>query len=708
MPADLLPLFLGTAYAALALSGLRLSRLDGSGVGWRRLCLAGLTAALLEWYRLYSLIIVEPAPNDLVGSLLALVSLGAFLEFARQAVTRRFNLGIVSQVFAGLGIGAIALTAAVLADGGIYDRLVFTQRAVGLFFAALSLLVIMPYALRGALWTRSAGLALVLGLGVGALAGSAWPLFAGTALAALFLRIVYVVRHEDSARTYAWWTVAEFATLALLLLVASLATQKRGEEIIRLEGLQFVRLTEAAAAALDPDDVAALSGTASDAGSPAYDVISRRLLAIQQLTRAASQPDTSSRFAYLMAGRNGGAIFLADQPTDPEEPVAPGDPYSDASPELLQGLSDGIPFIEGPLTDRYGTWVSAFAPVRDAAGRLIALLGIDFDAADWAALEEAARLDTLRNWTLLIIIALSVFTSVGLAIESQQQLRRSAQMFRIAADYTATWEYWVGPDGTMRHTSPAVEDITGYQPTAFRHHPRRLMRIIHHDDRQRVADHLRACSHDAPACQFDFKIRRKDGSVAWISHSCQSVYDENGRWNGRRASNRDITNLRHAELTLARQERLQRGCQQGLRRLLGREGAAYIKDALELAGEAGGCSCAALLALDAGQSLTAIATWPHGTDAVCPVSWESLRERALPILSAGEAFELLPRETRESPGPMQGAHVAILPLLDGGHLRGIAAFAAPATRDPWSRAELATLATLASGLSVALARRNPQ
>jgi PAS domain S-box-containing protein len=258
----------------------------------------------------------------------------------------------------------------------------------------------------------------------------------------------------------------------------------------------------------------------------------------------------------------------------------------------------------------------------------------------------------------------------------------------------------------MRHTSPAVENITGYKPAAFHHHPRRLLKLVHHDDRRRVADHLRACSHDAPACEFDFKIRRKNGSVAWISHLCQSVYDENGRWNGRRASNRDITNLRQAELTLARQERLQRGCQQGLRRLLGREGAAYVKDALELAGEAGGCSCAALMALDAGQSLTAIATWPHGLDAVCPVPWELLRERALPILSAGEAFELLPRETRESPGPMQGAHVAILPLLDGGHLRGIAAFAAPATRDPWSRAELSTLATLASGFSVALTRQN--
>lgn len=704
MNADLLPLFLGTAFASLGLSALRLARFDAPGSGWNGLCLGALAAALLEWYQLYSDALLAPEPHDLPGSILALIALGGFLEFARRALSHRFRLSPAPQILAGLLISAAGVIVLYLGPGGICDRLVFTLHTLGIFATATTLLLMLPWKEKPSRWTRLSGAALLLALPLDNFTSLPWALVVGAFLAAACLRVLYIQQHRDNSRPYAIWSIAELAAIALLLVLASWAADRRGHQVIQLEGLQFIRLTEAAAAALSPDDIALLTGTPADTSSPVFERINQRLLAIQKLSRAASRPETPSRFAYLMKLRENDEIFLADQPYDSKEPVHPGDTYSEASPELRQGLVDGLPFLEGPLPDRYGIWVSAFAPVRDASGQLLALLGIDFDARDWAKLEIATRLASLRNWNLLIIIALSIFTSVSLALEAQQQLRRWAQMLRIAADYTTTWEYWVGPDGKLRHTSPSVEKITGFRPADFLLHPRRLLKITAPEDRPRLAAHLRTCAHDSPACEFDFKIRRKDGTSAWISHACQSVYDEDGRWNGRRASNRDITALRSAELTLARQERLQRGCQQGLRRLLGREGARYVKDALEIAGEAGGCSCVALMNINPDLSLAPVAYWPHADEPVCPIPWETLRPRALPILTAGEVFEILPRETRDNPGPMSGAHIAILPLLEAGKLHGFAAFAAPATRDPWSRAELAALATLTNGLSVALSR----
>jgi PAS domain S-box-containing protein len=704
MNADLQPLFFGTALACLGLSALRLARIDRPARGWTRLCVAGLAGALLEWYQLYSSNLIAADPNDLPGSVLALVALVALLEFSRRALAKRFNMGLPAQIIGGVLIAAAAVITLAVGEGGIYDRLVFSLRTLGLLGAALALLLMRPRHEKLSRWTRLSGASWLASVILGSLTDQTWLLVVGTFLAAGFLRTLYIKEHRDNTRSYTFWALAEIISVAVLLGLASWAADRRGNDIIRLEGLQFIHLTETAAAALAPADVAALTGTAQDTAAPAFERISQRLLAIQKLARAASQPETSSRFAYLMAARGPDVVFLADQPYDSENPVQPGDSYAEASPELRQALVDGQPFLEGPLPDKFGVWVSAFAPVRDASGQLLALLGIDFDARDWSSLEQSARLASLRNWTLLVIIALSIFTSVGLSLEAQQQLRRSAQMLRIAADYTATWEYWVGPDGQLRHTSPAVEKITGYRPSDFLHHPRRLLKITAPEDRQRLAAHLRTCSHDSPACEFDFKIRRKDGATAWIKHTCQSVYDEDGRWNGRRASNRDITALRSAELTLARQERLQRGCQQSLRRLLGREGARYTKDALEIAGEAGGCSCVALMHIRADLSLEPVAFWPADQEPACPLPWETLQSRAMPILTAGEVFEILPRETRGNPGPMSGAHIAMLPLLEAGKLRGFVAFAAPATRDPWSRAELAALATLANGLSVAMSR----
>lgn len=706
MRQDLLPLFLGTAYACLGLAGLRLSRLDGGGYAWLRLCAAGLSAAALEWYRLYAPLFLTPQPNDLPGSLLALASLAGFLEFSRVAVSRRFGLGTLAQIIAGLLIAAAGICAIFLAQGGIYDRLIFVQRSLGLLLAALSLLVVMPYRLPGARYTRAAGLALLAGLIPALLRQDLWLLAVGTGAAAILLRAVHAVRHRETRSSFAAWGFAELGVIAALLAIATAAADRRATQTHQMEGRQLVRMTEAAAAALDPADVAELTGTPGDAGGKAFDNVSRRLLAIQQASRMAGSGATMGRFAYLMDARDGGAIFLADQPQTADQPTAPGDTYDEASPELLEALQTGDSFLEGPLPDRYGVWISAFAPVRAPDGSLLALLGIDFDASEWGAVAGRARLASIRNWTLVVIIALSIFTSIGLGLESRQQLRRSEQMFRTAADYTATWEYWIAPDGTMLHTSPSCEKITGFKPAAFLHHPRRLLKLVHPDDRRRVADHLRACSGDAPATEFDFKILRKDGAVAWISHSCQSVYDSHGIWNGRRASNHDITNLRQTQLTLARQERLQRGCQQALRRLLGREGASYLKEALDLAAAAGDCSCAAVFRLKPDRSPEIVEAWPAGADGGCEVAWSSIRSRALPILGVGEVFDLLPRETADLRNAMRGAHIALLPLLDHAELWGFATFAAPPTREPWSRTELTTLATLASGLAVALSRRD--
>ena len=704
MPPDLFPLFIGTAYACLGLSALRLARLDGRGLGWTRLCVAGLGAALSEWYLVYALAFDLHQTNDLVGSLLALVSLGAFLEFTRHTLSRRLKLGRAWRTLAGIALAGLGIAAIAAGTGGTYDRFVFAQRAAGLTLAGIALVAILPYRLRGAAWIRGAGLALLAGLLAVPGLRNVWMLVPGIAAAAVFLRIVCIVRHDDTRRVLGRWAALEYAVVALLLTGAVLNARHRGLEVMQLEERQLLRITEAAAAAFEPANVRALAGAKSDEGTAAHATVSRRLLTIQKIARSTTSGGRDSRFAYLMALRDGRVVFLADQPQDPEAPTSPGDPYDEASAELRAALVDGKPFLEGPLPDRFGVWVSGFAPIRDTDGSVLALLGIDFDAQDWTLIEKQARLLSILNWTLIMTITLSLFTSVGLGIEAQQKLRRSEHLFRTAADYTSTWEYWVGADGHVVFTSLASEALTGYPPARFENHPRLLLRITHPGDRARMVEHLRACRRDAPACQFDFKITRRNGDTAWISHSCESVYDEQGLWSGRRASNRDITNLRRTELALARQERLQTGCHQALRRLLGRHGSDYLSDALQLAAQAGGCKCAGIFRIGTGHALQPLELWPSGTAVAGALPWDQFQKRALPILAAGDTFELLPRETAATPGPLSGTHIAILPLLERGELAGIVVFVSPPEREQWSKAELAALATLASGLSIALER----
>jgi PAS domain S-box-containing protein len=129
----------------------------------------------------------------------------------------------------------------------------------------------------------------------------------------------------------------------------------------------------------------------------------------------------------------------------------------------------------------------------------------------------------------------------------EHELRESEERFRTVADYTYDWEYWISPQGDYLYISPSCERITGYAPQEFEQIPNLLETIIHPDDREWVAHHLRHEMATEPPFLIEFRIMPRGGGERWIGHACQSVYGSDGRWLGRRANNRDITRQKHAE-----------------------------------------------------------------------------------------------------------------------------------------------------------------
>lgn len=127
-----------------------------------------------------------------------------------------------------------------------------------------------------------------------------------------------------------------------------------------------------------------------------------------------------------------------------------------------------------------------------------------------------------------------------------EQLRQSASLFRTVADFTYDWEYWLGPDQSYCYVSPSCERITGYSPTAFLQNPGLLKTIIHPDDKPLFQQHLDMFDSREPYL-IRFRIITSTGEVRWIGHACQMVYGTDGRWLGRRVSNRDITEQVRAE-----------------------------------------------------------------------------------------------------------------------------------------------------------------
>jgi PAS domain S-box-containing protein len=138
---------------------------------------------------------------------------------------------------------------------------------------------------------------------------------------------------------------------------------------------------------------------------------------------------------------------------------------------------------------------------------------------------------------------------------AEKELRESEERYRTVADFTYDWEYWVDPEGNFLYCSPSCERITGYSAKEFIDDPDLMNRIIHPDDRTEMLDHyhkVRKVTPDAVNA-IDFRIIRRDGATRWIGHVCQPVYDQKGQISGRRAGNRDITELTQAQLRLEKE-----------------------------------------------------------------------------------------------------------------------------------------------------------
>jgi PAS domain S-box-containing protein len=100
------------------------------------------------------------------------------------------------------------------------------------------------------------------------------------------------------------------------------------------------------------------------------------------------------------------------------------------------------------------------------------------------------------------------------------RLLKNEELYRIVADFTYDWEYWIGTDGRFRYISPSVERITGYSVSDFQEDSGLICRIIHPQDRRRMEAHISAIhARNVAEQNLEYRIVTKSGEERWLSHS---------------------------------------------------------------------------------------------------------------------------------------------------------------------------------------------
>ena len=112
---------------------------------------------------------------------------------------------------------------------------------------------------------------------------------------------------------------------------------------------------------------------------------------------------------------------------DREQRTDIGEVYGETSPDMTVAFSGTPVFDDRPTSDRWGTWVSAYAPIYSSQGKVDAIVGVDFDAKEWISAILWARVSVLG---FSIALIMTVLGSSGAVAVLKEELRHRAELNR--------------------------------------------------------------------------------------------------------------------------------------------------------------------------------------------------------------------------------------------------------------------------------------
>lgn len=159
--------------------------------------------------------------------------------------------------------------------------------------------------------------------------------------------------------------------LTLILLIGISATIYTYSIINKNQLDKFTQRAESISLAINPQEIKSLNANDSDLSSETYLNIKERLINIREA-------NGDFTFVYIM-GKNPDNYFFYVDSEDPESEdySPPGQLYEDEA-EDLDYVFDNKQSISTFISDSWGSWISASAPIiKD--GQVVAILGIDID-----------------------------------------------------------------------------------------------------------------------------------------------------------------------------------------------------------------------------------------------------------------------------------------------------------------------------------------
>ena len=161
------------------------------------------------------------------------------------------------------------------------------------------------------------------------------------------------------------------------------------------------------AGTINSERVKELSFTSADRDNPVYERIREQMITYGRYIH--------QRCIYSMAIREDKIVF-GPESLDVNDPLAspPGTVYEQPGEADWNIFRIGRPVTVGPVTDEYGTFISAMAPVTDPhTGKVLMVIGLDIPVEEWQAYIASHRLIPIVFTLLPLLVFLGGITAIS-------------------------------------------------------------------------------------------------------------------------------------------------------------------------------------------------------------------------------------------------------------------------------------------------------
>ncbi|MCG7988081.1 MAG: EAL domain-containing protein [Candidatus Thiodiazotropha weberae] len=171
---------------------------------------------------------------------------------------------------------------------------------------------------------------------------------------------------------------------------------------------------------------------------------------------------TGIRYVYTMVpSADGQIMFVLDAETNPEEIAHLGDLYDDASETLKTNFASlDKPLVEQDFyTDKWGTWLTAYAPFYTSDSKRAGVLGIDIENSNIQTRERYLLLTSLPI-SFAVILAVLIFSWLvayrlsATTRSALQSLRASEEKLRNIVEYSSNLHYFHTDQHVLTYLSP--------------------------------------------------------------------------------------------------------------------------------------------------------------------------------------------------------------------------------------------------------------